>query len=215
MDIRKYKGIIFDLDGTLLDSMGVWNDVDIEFFKRRNIPLTDEYKEKIKSMHFDTAAKYTKETYNLPESEKEIIDEWLELCEEAYSTTVMLKDGAKEFIKYCKECGLKLTIATASTDKISEAVLRNNGVREYFDAKTYVEEVGKDKHEPDVYLLAARKLGLEPKECIVCEDILIGLKSAKKVGFTTVAMYDEDSKDEWEEICETSDINIHSFAVLM
>lgn len=215
MDIRKYKGVIFDLDGTLLDSMDVWNEVDVEFFKRRNIPLTDDYKEKIKSMHFDTAAQYTKEAYNLPDSTEEIIAEWLELCKEAYSTTVPLKDGAKEFIKYCKKCGLKIAFATASDDILCEAVLRNNGVREFFDAKAFVNEVKKDKHQPDVYILAAEKIGAKPCECIVCEDILIGIKAANSVGFTTVAMFDESSKDEWEKICKVADFNIKSFIELM
>lgn len=215
MNIKDFDGIIFDLDGTFIDSMSVWHEVDVEFFKRRGIPLPPDYKEKIKTMHFISAAKYTKEAYNLPDSEESIIEEWHSLCMEQYRTTVMLKNGAGEFIKFCKENGLKTAYATASDDDLCKAVLQNNGVLHLFDSTTYVHEAGKDKTHPDVYLLAAEKIGVSPKKCLVVEDILIGLKSAKSVGFTVVAMFDKSSESDWSEMCKTADENIHSFKELM
>lgn len=215
MNITDFDGIIFDLDGTFIDSMSVWHEVDVEFFKRRGIPLPPDYKEKIKTMHMASAAKYTKETYNLPDSEESIIDEWHSLCMEQYRTTVMLKDGAAEFIKFCKENGLKTAYATASDDDLCTAVLHNNGVLHLFDSKTYVHEAGKDKTHPDVYLLAAKKIGVPPSKCLVVEDILIGLKSAKSAGFTVIAMFDQSSESDWSEMCKTADKNIHSFKELI
>lgn len=215
MNITDFDGIIFDLDGTFIDSMSVWHEVDVEFFKRRGIPLPPDYKEKIKTMHMASAAKYTKEAYNLPDSEESIIEEWHSLCMEQYRTTVMLKDGAAEFIKFCKENGLKTAYATASDDDLCTAVLQNNGVLHLFDSKTYVHEAGKDKAQPDVYLLAAEKIGVEASKCLVVEDILIGLKSARSAGFTVIAMYDESSESDWSEMCKTADKNIHSFKELM
>ena len=215
INIKDFDGIIFDLDGTFIDSMDVWHEVDVEFFKKRGIPLPPDYKEKIKTMHFKSAAKYTKEEYNLPDTEEDIIEEWHSLCMEQYKTSVMLKDGAAEFIEFCKNNGLKTAYATASDDDLCTAVLQNNSVLHLFNAKTYVHEAGKDKTHPDVYLLAAEKIGVQPSKCIVVEDILIGLKSAKQAGFTVIAMYDKSSKSDWEEMCKIADKNIHSFKELI
>lgn len=215
MNIRDFDGIIFDLDGTFIDSMSVWHKVDELFFEKRGIPLPPDYKEIIKTMHFDSAARYTKDTFCLPDTVEEIIDEWRNTCMEQYKTTVRLKSGAADFIKKCKEAGLKTAFATASDDALCEAVLRANGVREYFDSKTYVNEVKTDKHKPDVYLLAAEKIGTDPTKCIVVEDILIGIKSAKSAGFTTVAMYDEASENEWGEMCREASLAIRSFNELL
>lgn len=215
MNITDFDGIIFDLDGTFIDSMDVWHEVDVEFFKRRGIPLPPDYKETIKTMHFVSAAEYTKEKFNLPDSVNSIIEEWRSLCMKQYKTTVPLKDGAGEFIKFCKENGLKTAYATASDDDLCKAVLKHNGVLHLFDSKTYVHEAGKDKTHPDVYLLAAKKIGVTPSKCLVVEDILAGLKSAKNAGFTAIAMFDESSANDWDEMRKTADKSIHSFKELL
>ena len=215
MNITDFDGIIFDLDGTFIDSMDVWHEVDVEFFKRRGIPLPPDYKETIKTMHFVSAAEYTKEEFNLPDSVNSIIDDWRSLCMKQFNSTVPLKDGGVEFIKFCKENGLKTAYATASDDDLCKAVLEHNGVLHLFDSKTYVHEAGKDKTHPDVYLLAAKKIGVTPSKCLVVEDILAGLKSAKNAGFTAIAMFDESSANDWDEMRKTADKSIHSFKELL
>lgn len=215
MDIKKFKGVIFDLDGTLIDSMDVWNQVDIEFFKRRSMEVPEGYKKVISKMPFTAIAEYTKEKYNIKESAEEIIEEWHAIALEEYKYNVKLKDGAKEFIEKCKENGLKCTYATASADILCDTVLKANNVYEYFDSKAYVYEVDKDKSEPDVYLLAAERLNLNPQECIVFEDIIEGVKSAKKGGFTVCGVYDDSSAKDEKEIREFADYYISSFSELL
>ncbi|MGN0539176.1 MAG: HAD family hydrolase [Candidatus Fimenecus sp.] len=215
MDIKKFKGVIFDLDGTFIDSMDVWNQVDIEFFKRRSMEVPEGYKKVISKMPFTAIAEYTKEKYSIKESAEEIIEEWHAIALEEYKYNVKLKDGAKEFIEKCKENGLKCTYATASADILCDTVLKANNVYEYFDSKAYVYEVDKDKSEPDIYLLAAERLNLNPQECIVFEDIIEGVKSAKKGGFTVCGVYDDSSAKDEKEIREIADYYIKSFAELL
>ncbi len=210
-----FKGAVFDLDGTLLDSMSVWTDVDKEFFRRRKIEMPDDYQREIKNMHFPTAAEYTKERFSLPDSTDDIMREWHELCFEAYQNHIKLKDGAFEYLTMLKSKGIKIAYATASNEALCRAVLTSNGVWEYFTEKAYVEEVGKNKSEPDVYILAAERLGLSPSECVVFEDIYQGVCGAKKGGFTVCGVFDSCSDEEKDEIQRAADFYITSFKELL
>ena len=215
MDIKNFKGAIFDLDGTLFDSMGIWKDVDLAFFERRNIEMPDDYQEAIKDMHFKPMAEYTKARFNLPDDIHDIMDEWCELCFEEYEKNVPLKDGAKEYLEYLKNNGIKIAFATANTKELSEVCLKNNGIFDLFDAGAYLFEAGTNKNEPDIYLLACERLGLSPTECIVFEDILPAILGAKKGGFAVCGVYDKFSEKDTEEITANADYYIKSFSELI
>ena len=211
MDIRNFKGAIFDLDGTLFDSMGIWRDVDLAFFERRNMVMPDDYQECIKDMHFKTMAIYTKERFNLPDDINDIMDEWCGLCFDEYENKIGLKDGVAEYLRKLKDYGIKLAFATANTTELSEVCLKSNKIFELFDTGAYLHETQSDKCEPDVYLLACERLGLSPADCIVFEDILPGVEGAKKGGFTVCGVYDEFSEKDKDEICKIADYYIKSF----
>ena len=215
MDITKFKGAIFDLDGTLLDSVGIWKDVDQAFFEKRKIEMPDDYQECIKDMHFRTMAIYTKERFSLPDDINDIMDEWCELCYEEYENKIGLKNGALEFLKYIKSLGIKIAFATANTTELSEICLKSNKIFDMFDANAYLHETQSDKCEPDVYLLACERLGLKPCECVVFEDILPGVKGAKKGGFAVCGVYDKFSEKDADEIRTVADYYIKSFEDLL
>ena len=215
MDIKKFKGAIFDLDGTLLDSMHIWHDVDEEFFSRRNLKVTPEYVQVIKNMHLKAAAVYTKEKYGIKESTDEIIEEWLELCAQGYLNNVDLKEGVFEYLRMLSDNGIKMAFATASEKQVCEGTLKKQGIFEFFSTYAYVSEINIGKTEPDIYLLAAERMGLKAEECIVFEDIIEGVRGAKKGNFTVCGVYDKSSAHDEDEIRDVADYYIKSFKELL
>lgn len=132
--MRDVDAVIFDFDGTLADSMWVWDEVDRAFLAKRGIPFTDEFGEMIAVLGFELGADFAIEHFGLDESPESIIEEWKSLAEESYATHVMLKPGAFEYLRHCKEQGMPLAIATSLQRHLLEPALANNGVLDLFDA---------------------------------------------------------------------------------
>ncbi len=126
IDITKYKCCIFDLDGTLIDSTGVWHRVDIDFLEKRGIAIPDDFIEEIKIHTFESGAKYVVERFGLDENPKEIISEWFDMAVFAYDNEIKLKDGVKELLGFIKQQGLKIALATSSDRKLFEKCLKRN-----------------------------------------------------------------------------------------
>ncbi|MBW3087790.1 HAD family phosphatase [Bifidobacterium sp. 82T24] len=206
------KGAIFDLDGTLLDSMHVWTDVDNEFLHSRGFDVPRDYADSIAHMSFDGCARYTIERFGLPDTPEELMDEWNRMAFEAYSTTVPLKPHAGEYLRHLKATGTRLAVATSLPPNFREPVLRRLGVFDLFDALCSVDDVGHvSKDHPDVYLYAAERIGVEPHDCTVFEDILVGIRAVKSVGMTAWAMYDASSATHWPQIRKVADGVMHDF----
>lgn len=215
MDIKKFKGAIFDLDGTLLDSMWVWSYIDETFLKKRGIDVPMDYVEKIAHMALYEGATYTIERFGLDEKEEDLICEWNSMAEEAYAEKIDLKPGADRVLENLKKSGMKLSVATSSNELLYEPALKRNGIYDLFDAFTTSDEVGRGKDSADIYLKAAEKIGADPCECIVFEDIYMGIKCAKEAGFYTVAISEEYTKFEREKIIATADLYIDSWDELI
>ncbi|MBT1165294.1 HAD family hydrolase [Bifidobacterium simiarum] len=206
------RAAIFDLDGTLLDSMRVWTDVDNEFLRRRGLDVPSDYAESIAHLSFDECARYTVERFGLPDSPEDLMDEWNRMAFDAYATTVPLKPHAGEYLRYLKATGAKLAVATSLPPNFREPVLRRLGVFDLFDVLCSVDDVGHvSKDKPDVYLRAASRIGVDPTDCTVFEDILVGIRAVKSVGMTAWAMYDASSRGQWPLICEIADGTMHDF----
>ncbi len=209
--MTNFKGAIFDLDGTVLSSMGLWRKVDELFFTSRSMPVPDGYIQAISPLGTQKAAIYTKETYGIEESIEEIINEWQTTAKKEYSENVKLKPHAKEYIHLLKKSGVKIAVATASDPEMFEECLKKNDIFDCFDFFITVNEVGKGKGEPDIYIKACERMGILPEECMVFEDILTAIMSAKKGGFYCVGMYDESSEKDTEEIKKIADKFIFDF----
>ena len=215
MSMFDFKGAIFDLDGTLIDSMGVWEKIDREFLKKRNISIPSDYIEKINSMSFKKVAKYTIERFKLKESPEELIKEWNEMAIYEYSNNIKLKPYVKEYLIKLKDNNIKIGLATSSSRILYEPVLKNNHIYEYFDVLTSLEDVKRDKSYPDIYLLVADKLKLNPQDCVGFEDILVAVNTMKKADFKVIGVYDKYADSEVEEIKKISDRFIYDFKELL
>lgn len=212
------KGAIFDLDGTLIDSMGIWLEIDREFFAKRGMSVPDEYQKTIAHLGFRECASYTVRRYGLKEKEEDIIAEWREMSLKKYAakdSARYMKPYAAAYLTYLKERGIRLCVATASRPELYEPILRNNGLYALFDCFTTVDEVKKNKSFPDIFLRSAEKLGLPPEECEVYEDSLIALRCAKSAKMRTVAVFDESAGETEELLKSEADRFIYSFSELL
>ena len=205
------KAIIFDLDGTLIDSMNVWSDIDKEFFKMHDLPFEEDYKKEIGHKGLKEIADYTKTRYNLKESEDEIVTIWLDMAKEAYAYKIPLKEGVKSFLEYLQSKNIKMGIATSNSLELTELVLKHNDIYKYFSKVVTVNELKTNKGSPDIYLHISDSFGLVPSECIVFEDLLTGIRTAKKAGYKVVGVKEISSLDKEKEIREIADLYISNY----
>ena len=211
-DDSGFKGAIFDLDGTVLDSMDVWERIDITFLEKRGFTVPEDYIAKISSMSFAESAVYTAKLFELKEKPEDIIEEWNSMAIDEYSHRVKMKPHALEYLQKLKASGIKLGVATGLPKVLYEPVLKNNEIYDLFNSITSSDEVNRSKAFPDVFILAAKKLGLAPSECIVFEDIPEGVRSAKQAGMTVYGVYDKYSENFREDIEKIADGYILNFS---
>lgn len=213
--MKEFKGAIFDLDGTILDSMWVWQRVDVNFLGKRGIAIPSDYAKAISAMNIKTAAEYTIERFQLSETVEDVVEEWFGMAMKEYGEDVQLKSGVREYLAYLKAMGVKLAVATSSPEQLFLPCLENNEIFEFFDAIVTTMEVPRGKEFPDVYEEAARRIGLKPSECIVFEDILKGTKAASQGGFYVVAVEEEHAAEDKEEIMQIADKYIKDFEEML
>lgn len=212
---KSAKAAIFDMDGTLIDSMGVWQQIDRQFLHRRGFDLPQDYMEAVKVLDYAKAADYTVKRFGLNESPQDIMDEWHAMAVDAYSHHILLKPGAKELLQSMLSHGLKVGLATASAKGLYQPVLKSNRVYDCFHAFCTTSEAGKGKGHPEVYLLCAQRLGVAPKDCIVFEDVLAGIRGAKAAGMRAVGVYDSHSAYESDQIRALADGYVDSLEQLI
>lgn len=211
LSTQEIDAVIFDLDGTLFDSMWVWGQIDIEFLGGFGIQLPLVSQEDIEGMSFSETAVYFKNRFNLPLEVEEIKERWIEMAMDKYSHQVRPKKGARAFVRHLKEREIKTAIASSNSHELINAVLEGNQMQDDIDAVAISCEVPRGKPAPDVYLLAAKRLQVEPGRCLVFEDIVAGILGAKRAGMRVWGIEDEYSRPNREEKQKLADGYITDF----
>ena len=208
----KIKGAIFDLDGTLLDTMPFWEDLGAEYLRQKGYTPPKNINETLKTMSLDQGASYLKKTCSLPESEEVIVREIISLIEDLYRFRVPLKAHVVPFLQRLSENRVKMCIATATDHALAKAALERLEVIEYFQFIFTCREAGLGKDQPEFFLKVLERLKTPKRETLVFEDALHAIKSAKAAGFPVVAVYDGSSTREQAEIAASADLYLNSFA---
>ena len=206
---------IFDLDGTLVDSMWIWRDIDKAYLSAHGIPFDETLQSKIEGLSFHETAVYFKENFGIPESLEEIQKEWNDMAIMYYREKVFPKPGVIDYLKQLRSRGIRTGIATSNSWELLSAVLEATGLDRYMDSIHTACEIKRGKPAPDIYLLVAEDLKVKPSDCMVFEDIIPGIESGHNAGMRVCSVYDEHAADRLDEIIAMSDYHINSFTDLL
>lgn len=211
-----FSTAIFDLDGTLLDSMFVWANVDRIFFEKRSLPLSEEYGRALAGLSFQESAEYTVTYYGLKERTEDILEEWMQLAEYEYANTVTLKPGAREYLTYLRRSGVRLCVATALPERLYRPCLEHLGIIDLFDVLCSTDDTGgRGKAKGEVFLLACERAGSRPGNCVVFEDVLTGITGAKYAGMRAICVRDHAARKDADLIAAAADLVIDSYYDLL
>lgn len=206
-----FDAAIFDLDGTLLNSMDLWEQIDLLFLQKRSLLAPENYITEICALRFEEAAKYTIDLFGLSDSVGDIIDEWDQMAVYEYANRITLLPYARQYLLALKEQGVKLAVATGLPERLYLPCLENNSIRGLFDALCSADEVKRGKEYPDIFALAAQRIKVKPQRCIVFDDVLPAIKSAKKIEMLACGVYDKYSAHLRPEIERIADLYVENF----
>lgn len=206
--------LFFDLDGTLIDSNGIWKNVDREFLARRGLPYTHAYYEGVAHTIFPLAAQFTREFCHLSESCEEIMAEWMELARDLYCH-VELKPGVRAYLRQCRAEAREMAVVTSSVPQHCRAALHHLHLEKYFQGVIFAQELGLEKKTPELWRAAAARYGVPPEDCTAFDDSLSACKGARAARLRVAGVYDAYFAHDEEEMRGFCDVYIRSFEDLL
>ncbi len=208
LNINDIKGAVFDLDGTILNSMYIWDEIGVRYLQKLGIEPDDEFKKSFKTLSLRQAAEYYRKYFNIDISMEEIIDGVNKMVENFYFEEVLKKDNVENVLELLKNNGVKMCIATATDKYLVEKALERNGILHYFSEIHTCATVNAGKDEAKIYDVAREMLGTPIENTLVFEDALYAIKTAKCAGYKVVGIEDVSAKEDREEIKEICDIYV-------
>ena len=200
---------IFDMDGTLVDSMVYWKRLATEFLESKGVQhIAQDILERIKPMTMTESATLFIQEYGLSGTPESVAAEMNAMMDEHYRKDIPLKSGAAAYLEALHRMGTVMCVASATAEELMDACLTRQGVAQYFSFLLSCETVGAGKSRPDVYWEAAKRLGAQPEEIAVYEDALYAANTAKQAGFYVIAVQDDSNQPHWESLTALSDENI-------
>ena len=206
---------IFDMDGTLIDSNGIWRDVDTAFLAKRGLPYTKAYYEGVAHTIFPLAAKFTREFCRLPESEEAIMAEWMDMAGDLYGTSVPVKPGVRAYLEKLRDAGERMMVVTSAVPVHCRTALTHLGLMPYFERIVFAQELHREKKDPALWRLAAETAGVSPEDCTLYDDSVEACRGAKAAGMRTVGVYDPYFAATEEEMRAVCGRYIRSFEELL
>ena len=206
------KGVIFDIDGVLLDSMIIWNDLGARYLRSINVEPEPGLNEILFSMSMEQGAEYLKEHYHLLRSSAKILNGISDMLKKFYYNEVLAKEGARELMSFFKEKAIPMVAATSSPRSHVERALGRNEMLGFLDKIFTTGEVGVSKHSSKIYDIAAEHLGFNPSEILVFEDSLYALKTAKEAEYFAIGVYDEGGEKNQDGMYDTADIYLEKLS---
>ena len=215
MELYEYKTVIFDLDGTLIDSMGMWGQIDIDYLEMLNKPLPDDLQKRIEGMSFMETAYYFKETFEIEDSIETILKTWTRMAKHHYMNTINLKDGELELLNLYNSKSFKIGLATSNSNYLTEIILNRYDISRYFDTIITSDEISKGKPDPEIYHLALKNLNAQSHLTIAFEDTYAGVLASSNAGLYTIAVEDNFSKKYKSDIEKVCNRYIESFQEIL
>lgn len=205
------KGILFDLDGTLLDSMHVWVRLAYDYLDSLEVKAPVDLRERIKTMSLKEAMQYFRDEYGIEKTTDEMLQDTNRILAGYYHNTIELKPHIEGVLDELYTRGHKMAVATATADELSKPALAHHGLDRYFLFTQTVKNTGHGKHDPAFWLEGANRMQMEPNRIVVFEDAYHCIQGAKAAGMRVIAIEDESAQRDREKIIKTADIYLRSF----
>lgn len=209
MEHNTLQGVIFDLDGTLLDSTGMWRQVDGRLMAHYGKEVPPDLSETVQRMSIEEFSQFFVEEFDLPVTPEQIAQQVADMVAEEYREKLQLKPHVPEILDWLDQQDIPYGVATATYGELAEAALRRLHIWERLRFLLTEQDAGTPKTQPKIFQLAAQKLHLGRRQIAVVEDSLHALEGAKNGGFFTIGIADPENAPVWKEICATATVHIH------
>lgn len=210
------KKLIFDVDGTILDSMHIWIEPQNELFAKYGFSINDLSKEdkgKIEALSFEAMCQYIADEIAKDMSYEEVVDHFDDIIYTAYKDELIAKPGNLEILKKLKDAGFSMSVASSTSFRYLEMALKRLGIFDYFDFFATPDLLDMKKSDPEYWQYSIKKHGVGPSECVLFDDALYAIKAAKKEGIITVGLEDFPwNENEWDHINEEADMTLEKIA---